>query len=148
MRISVKGRYALAAIIRIASESASGDTVSVNSIAEKLGISKIYLEQVFAQLKKSGLLSSVKGPRGGYQLAKPLSAVTAWDVLSAIEVGLIEKTEETVWQDSPEIESVIQGKVFEPLDNAVQSTLKAISLRNLLDNLDEQAHTLSFMQGI
>jgi Rrf2 family protein len=145
MRISVKGRYALAAVIRIASESVNGENVSVNSIAESLGISKIYLEQVFAQLKKSGLLTSVKGPRGGYQLSLEPSVMTAWDVLTALELSLTEKTEDTVRGDAPEIETAMQAKVFEPLDAIVQKTLSAVTIRELLDFTDEQGERLSFM---
>ncbi|MDR0851183.1 MAG: Rrf2 family transcriptional regulator [Clostridiales Family XIII bacterium] len=145
MRISVKGRYALAAIIRIASESGGGGNISVNNIAESLGISKIYLEQVFAQMKKAGLLTSIKGPRGGYQLAREPVEMTAWDVLTALELSLTEKTENTVEVDAPDIETAMQTKVFNPLDAVVEETLRAITIRDLRDFVGEQGQDLSFM---
>ncbi len=75
MRISAKGRYGLAAMITIALESQDNECIPVILIAEKLGLSKIYLEQVFALLKRGQLVDSVKGAQGGYRLrraARPL----------------------------------------------------------------------------
>ncbi|MDR3072216.1 MAG: Rrf2 family transcriptional regulator [Clostridiales Family XIII bacterium] len=145
MRISVKGRYALAAIIDIADESISGNNVSVNSIAAKLGISKIYLEQVFSQLKKADLLTSVKGPKGGYQLAKSPSQITAWDVLSTLEFTLTEKPEDTVGDKAPVIETVLHAYIFEPLDEIVRKQLSAITVRDLLEFVKTQTAESSFM---
>ncbi|MDR1953159.1 MAG: Rrf2 family transcriptional regulator [Clostridiales Family XIII bacterium] len=145
MRISVKGRYALAAVITIAEEATRSRNVSVNNIAESLGISKIYLEQVFAQLKKAKLLTSVKGPKGGYQLAKSPSKITAWEVLTALELSLIEKPESTVGDSAPEIEMALQTLVFEPLDETIKEKLSDITLRNLLDFVEGQDSSRAFM---
>jgi Rrf2 family protein len=145
MRISVKGRYALASVITIAEESAHGRNVSVNNIAESLGISKIYLEQVFAQLKKAKLLTSVKGPKGGYQLAKSPSKITAWEVLTALELSLTEKPESTVGDSALEIEMALQTLVFEPLDEAIKERLSGVTLRNLLDFVEGQESNRAFM---
>lgn len=64
MRISTKGRYALAALIKIAENHGSGEYITIASISEKLGISKIYLEQVFSLLIIGGIVTSVKGAQG------------------------------------------------------------------------------------
>jgi Rrf2 family protein len=145
MRISVKGRYALASVITIAEEAAHDRNISVNSIAETLGISKIYLEQVFAQLKKAKLLTSVKGPKGGYQLAKEPTKITAWEVLSAIELSLSEKPESTVGDNAPDIEMAIQTLVFDPLDESIKEQLSGVTLRNLLDFVEKQESSRAFM---
>jgi Rrf2 family protein len=145
MKLSVKGRYALAAVVSIAEKSAQGENVSVNSIADKLGISKIYLEQVFGQLKKSELLVSVKGPKGGYRLSREISAITAWDVLSAIEQSLTEKTEETVADEAPEIEFIMRAEVYEPLDKVIRDKLSGITVSALLDKVKTQAERSAFM---
>ena len=68
MRISAKGRYALAAAISMARQYGTGEHITAISISEKLGISKIYLEQVFSLLKRAGLVNTVKGAQGGYAL--------------------------------------------------------------------------------
>ncbi|MDR2156672.1 MAG: Rrf2 family transcriptional regulator [Clostridiales Family XIII bacterium] len=145
MRISVKGRYALASVITIAEESERDRNVSVNSIAETLGISKIYLEQVFAQLKKTKLLTSVKGPKGGYRLARSPSKITAWEVLSALELSLNEKPESTVGESAPEIEMAIRSLIFEPLDASIKERLNGVTLRDLLDFVEGQESNRAFM---
>lgn len=145
MRISVKGRYALAAVISMAGGPLQARNISANSIAETLDISKIYLEQVFSQLKKSGIVMSVKGPKGGYQLAKSPERITAWDVLSALEQSLTEEAESTVADSDPGLESVLQEKIFSPLDDAVRKVLSLITVRDLAEQAEQQDENLSFM---
>ena len=74
MRLSTKGRYAVMAMADLArngqGEGADGRAVSLAEIATRQEISLSYLEQLFARLRKSGLVSSVRGPGGGYRLAK------------------------------------------------------------------------------
>lgn len=137
MRISAKGRYALAAMIYMAENHESGECITVISISEKLGISKIYLEQVFAMLKKEGLVNSVKGAQGGYQLARNPRQITALDVLSAVEISLFEPTEATVQDKAPEIESAIKSAVFDAMDSAVRDSLEKVTLYDLVSVVEE-----------
>ena len=81
MRISSKGRYALVSMIYMARRFDSKGFITVASISERFGISKIYLEQVFALLKKGGLVISTKGSQGGYQISRSPSEITAYDIL-------------------------------------------------------------------
>ncbi|MDR1572470.1 MAG: Rrf2 family transcriptional regulator [Clostridiales Family XIII bacterium] len=148
MRISVKGRYALAAVTVIAQRAQSRENITVSSISEVLGISKIYLEQVFSQLKKDGLLLSVKGPRGGYQLSRPASRISAWDVLAALEAGMTEQTENTVGESAPDIEIALQSTVFAPLDAALVACLGGVSVQDILDYSDTQRAQQSFMLNL
>ena len=71
MRISARGRYALAATTSMAARYQTGENITVVSLSERLGISKIYLEQVFSLLKKADIVSSQKGAQGGYRLCRP-----------------------------------------------------------------------------
>jgi Rrf2 family protein len=148
MRISVKGRYALAAVTVIAQRAQSRENVTVSSISDELGISKIYLEQVFSQLKREGLLLSVKGPRGGYQLARPPSKITGWDVLTTLESSLTEKTENTVGDSVPELEMALQTLVFEPLNEALRARLSEITVQEILDYSDKQKTQQAFMLNL
>ncbi|MDR3348788.1 MAG: Rrf2 family transcriptional regulator [Acidaminococcales bacterium] len=148
MRISAKGRYALAAIVEIARSSRNKETVAVIAIAQKLGISKIYLEQIFAQLKKSELLLSTKGSHGGYLLASPPQSVSAWNVLSAVEAMLVEPTDASVGKEAPEIEIALQNIVFRPLDNVVREFLDKITVQALLDFSEKQRMEQSYMLNI
>ncbi|MGE4548383.1 MAG: Rrf2 family transcriptional regulator [Intestinibacillus sp.] len=132
MRISAKGRYALAAAICMAQQYGSGEYITVISISEQLGISKIYLEQVFSLLKRGGLVNSVKGAQGGYQLTRMPGQITVLDILSAVETSLFEKTEETVSAKAQAIETAMRVSAFEALDSAVRNVLSGVTLDDLL----------------
>jgi Rrf2 family protein len=132
MRISAKGRYGLAAMISMAQDSSKGEYITIISISEKLGISKIYLEQVFSLLKKEDLVVSTKGSSGGYQLARPSNKITAYDIISAIEQTLFEKTKKSVSDDASHIEIAMQELVFDKIDNAIIEELKSVTLYDLL----------------
>ena len=103
MRLSAKGRYALAALTYMARLYNNGEYITVLTISEELGISKIYLEQVFSLLKKRNLFFLLKA-QGGYQLSRAPKQITVLDVLSAVEVSLFEQTQDTVEEKAPEIE--------------------------------------------
>jgi len=148
MRISAKGRYALAAAIKVADKEGAAKGVTVGCIASELGISKIYLEQVFGQLKKSGLLAATKGPKGGYSFARPPASITVWDILSIFETSLADKTEETVKNADPGVEIALTEKVYEPLGKAIKKTLSETTLQNLHDYALSQRAEQSFMMGL
>lgn len=132
MRISAKGRYALAAVVDMARQHDSGEFITVLSISERLGISKIYLEQVFALLKRGTLVHAVKGAQGGYQLTRAPGQITALQVLEAVESSLFEKAEDTVAELAGDIEAALRSAVLEPLDEAVRAVLSKISLEDLV----------------
>ncbi len=145
MRISSKGRYGLAAMIEIARNYESGAYITVVSLSEKLGISKIYLEQVFSLLKKAGLVRAVKGAQGGYRLAKPPQNLSAFEVLGALEQSLFEKTEPSVAKAAGDIERAMQSAVFSALDDAVAETLRKVSLYDLVDEAEKHRENESYM---
>lgn len=138
MRISSKGRYGLAAMISMAQTGNDDGYITIISIAEKLGISKIYLEQVFSLLKRAELVTSVKGAQGGYQLTKAPSQITAGAILRAIEVSLFEKTDRSVADEAIEIEKVMETFIWNPLDDIVFETLKSILLSDLANEATKQ----------
>ncbi|MEN6636192.1 MAG: Rrf2 family transcriptional regulator [Clostridiaceae bacterium] len=132
MRISAKGRYALASVVHMAQKQHSGESITLISISERLGISKIYLEQVFALLKRGELVTSVKGAQGGYLLSAAPGQISVLDVLTAVETGLFDKTEDTVAEKTPEIEFAMRECAFQALDNAVTASLSQVSLEDLV----------------
>ena len=145
MRISTKGRYALAAVISMAQKYTGGEYITAVSISEKLGISKIYLEQVFSLLKRGHLVNSVKGAQGGYLLARAPSQISVFDVLSAVEGSLFEGTEETVAAKAPDIEAAMRFTVFENLDKSVKDSLASISLEDLVSEAEKHNADRSLM---
>jgi Rrf2 family transcriptional regulator, iron-sulfur cluster assembly transcription factor len=83
MILTTKGRYAAMAVIEIA-DSANDEPLSLFTISQRQQISLSYLEQIFAKLKKAGIVKSVKGPGGGYFLGKPREEITVAEIIKAI----------------------------------------------------------------
>ncbi|MDR2921828.1 MAG: Rrf2 family transcriptional regulator [Treponema sp.] len=83
MRITTRGRYALRASLALAEMGRTGEMVSINSLSEAEDISPIFLEQIFFHLKKAGLVKSVRGPGGGFNLAHPPEKMTVREILLA-----------------------------------------------------------------
>lgn len=84
MKLSTKGRYAMVALADIALQP-EGDLVTLGDIARRQDISLPYLEQLFVKLRRAGLVASVRGPGGGYKLARPAADIRVVDVLSAVD---------------------------------------------------------------
>ncbi|MGE5598150.1 MAG: RrF2 family transcriptional regulator [Bacteroidota bacterium] len=84
MHISTRGRYGLRALVDLAAHAGRGP-VALREIAGRQDISESYLEQVFAALRKAGLVIAIRGPQGGYELGKPAEEITAGEVLRALE---------------------------------------------------------------
>jgi len=84
MRLSTKGRYAVMAMVDLAANS-NGSPVALADIAERQEISLSYLEQLFAKLRKGGLVKSVRGPGGGYLLAYTADNTRVSDIILAVD---------------------------------------------------------------
>lgn len=145
MRISAKGRYALAATTSMAQSYNKDEFITLISISEKLDISKIYLEQVFSLLKRGNIVTSVKGSQGGYQLSRIPHQITAFDILSAVETSLFETTEETLSQKVPELESALRYTVYDSLDQSIKDSLQKISLYDLVLQTENNRSDQSLM---
>jgi Rrf2 family protein len=87
MNVSSKGRYALRALTYLADSFLTSDNkpVSIKHISLKEKISNRYLENIFVNLRKAGLLKSLKGEKGGFMLTKNPSDISVYDVLKAVE---------------------------------------------------------------
>lgn len=87
MKLTTKGRYAVTAMLDLAINHAQG-AVALADIAKRQGISLSYLEQLFARLRRKGLVSSVRGPGGGYTLALPPTQISVAEVIVAIDENI------------------------------------------------------------
>jgi Rrf2 family iron-sulfur cluster assembly transcriptional regulator len=90
MRLSTRGRYAVMAMVELAArargEDGAGDRpVSLAEIAGAQHLSLAYLEQLFGGLRRAGLVSSARGPGGGYRLARPAAAIPISDIVGAVD---------------------------------------------------------------
>lgn len=84
MRLTTKGRFAVTAMLDLALQ-VRGGPVALGNISERQKISLSYLEQLFGKLRRSGLVESVRGPGGGYNLARPASQLTVAEIILAVE---------------------------------------------------------------
>ena len=84
MKLSTKGRYAIIALADLALQG-GGELSSLGEIAKRQDISLNYLEQLFVKLRRAGLVESVRGPGGGYRLARTASEIRVSEVLEAVD---------------------------------------------------------------
>src|SRR5690348_3826266 len=87
MRLSTKGRYAVMAMVDLARQD-GGRAVCLAEIADRQDISLSYLEQLFAKLRRKGLVQSARGPGGGYRLARPAGETAISEIVVAVDEPL------------------------------------------------------------
>lgn len=87
MRLTTKGRFAVTAMLDLAMRDANGP-VTLAGISERQGISLSYLEQLFGKLRRAELVESVRGPGGGYCLARLVEDITVADIIIAVDEPL------------------------------------------------------------
>lgn len=85
MPFRAKTEYGLLALLELARIQDTGDVLQVAEIAQRQGIPDRYLEQMLTDLRKAGILRSIRGPRGGYQLARPATELTIAEVVACLE---------------------------------------------------------------
>lgn len=88
MKLSTRGRYAVMAMADLARHGDEGRAVCLADIARRQEISLAYLEQLFGLLRRAGLVSSVRGPGGGYRLARSADALPIADIVRAVDEPL------------------------------------------------------------
>ncbi len=87
MRLTTKGRFAVTAMVDLALRQNRGP-VTLAAISERQHISLSYLEQLFGKLRRASLVSSVRGPGGGYNLAQPTNSISVADIVTAVDEPL------------------------------------------------------------
>lgn len=131
MKFSKKSRYGIAALIDLAVNSRTGH-VALGSIAERNGISQQYLEQVFAGLRRAGIVKSVKGSQGGYFLNREPSRITVASILEALE-GPYQLERENVSEGTRYvgIPNTIQALIIDRVNEQVDEILNHLTLADL-----------------
>lgn len=137
MKLSNKGRYGVRAIFDIAFHS-HGEATQIKDISERQAIPPRFLEQIFQDLKRAGIVNSKRGPRGGYALAKGPDEITLGDVIRALEGDIIiGDTEEDAVDEHAPSRAVTQG-VFEELSEKITACFDAISFEDLCERGEEE----------
>ncbi len=140
MRLTSKGRYAVTAILDVALHSPEGP-VPLADISERQGISLSYLEQLFAKLRKHGLVSSVRGPGGGYLLGRPAAEIAVGMVVHAVD----ESVDATRCHGKSNCQGgarCLTHSLWGDLSDRISSFLNGISLADLMANRDVQVVSL------
>lgn len=135
MAFSSKTDYGLVALIELGSAYPSGGVMQVAEISARQSIPDRYLEQMLATLRRGGILRSIRGPKGGYQLMRAPAEVLVADVVSCLEG-------EGPPQDTPTratAEFQVLLELDQQLQAARQALLKSTSLQDLIDRRDAQS---------
>ena len=130
MRLTTKGRYAVTAILDVALYECNGP-VSVSDVAERQGLSPSYLEKLFSNLKKKGLVSGRKGPGGGYKLSESSHLINIANVIDAVN----ETVDATKCGGSKNCRGqgrCITHDLWAGLSNEIRNFLEGVSLSQLV----------------
>ncbi|MCX8601475.1 MULTISPECIES: Fe-S cluster assembly transcriptional regulator IscR [unclassified Gilliamella] len=137
MKLTSKGRYAVTAMLDVALHSQSGP-VSLADISERQEISLSYLEQLFSRLRKNGLVTSVRGPGGGYVLSRSMDQIAISSIVKAVN--------ETVHATKCHGQDGCQGGVrclthslWNDLSERIEEFLTSITLSELVNNKEVKA---------
>jgi Rrf2 family iron-sulfur cluster assembly transcriptional regulator len=130
MKLTSKGRYAVTAMLDVALHSRNGP-VSLADISERQEISLSYLEQLFARLRKEQLVSSVRGPGGGYKLGRPANDIAVGEVIRAVNES-IDATRCKGLADCQGGERCLTHTLWQDLSDRISQFLNGISIGELM----------------
>lgn len=130
MRLTTKGRYAVTAMLDLALHREQGP-ISLADISQRQAISLSYLEQLFAKLRKSALVSSVRGPGGGYELQGNANSIFIAQIIDAVNES-VDTTKCRGAGDCQDGETCLTHCLWEDLSEQIHSFLEGISLADLV----------------
>jgi Rrf2 family iron-sulfur cluster assembly transcriptional regulator len=134
MKLTSKGRYAVTAMLDLAFHSKSGP-VSLAAISERQDISLSYLEQLFAKLRRTKLVASVRGPGGGYILNKEPQFLSVGEIIEAVNEN-IDATKCHGKADCLGGERCLTHSLWQNLSDRISDFLNQISLQELMQKRD------------
>lgn len=131
MKLTSKGRYAVTAMLDLALHSQEGP-VTLAGISERQGISLSYLEQLFTRLRKQGLVTSTRGPGGGYSLSRPAKEIAVANVVTAVDEN-VDATRCGGHSNCHGGERCLTHDLWMDLSDQIHSFLSGISLGELME---------------
>lgn len=131
MKLSTRGKYALYAMVYLAQKADEGPQ-PLREIAQ-LGLPEQYLEQLLGSLRKAGLVTTVRGVQGGYQLAKPADEISVGHIIDAME-GPLNLSECATEGVCPRGDGCPTRKVWEYLTASINELLYSITLKSMLES--------------
>ena len=144
MRLTTKGRFAVTAMIDLALRCSEGP-VTLAGISERQKISLSYLEQLCGKLRRYGLVDSVRGPGGGYCLARPTSQMTVTDIIRAVDEPL-DATQCGGRENCHDDERCMTHELWTTLNEKMFDYLSSVTLNELVDQqLQRQGGNVSVL---
>ncbi|MBQ4837394.1 MULTISPECIES: Fe-S cluster assembly transcriptional regulator IscR [Pseudoalteromonas] len=138
MKLTSKGRYAVTAMLDVALHANIGP-VPLADISERQEISLSYLEQLFARLRKNGLVSSVRGPGGGYLLGRDAHTISVGDVINAVDESVDATRCHGEGGGCQSGMRCLTHTLWSDLSVRIEEFLNSISLAELVANSDVQS---------
>lgn len=135
MRLTTKGRFAVTAMVDLAMRGGKGP-VTLAAISERQGISLSYLEQLFGKLRRKNLVESVRGPGGGYYLARVAHKISAAEIIQAVDEPL-DATSCGGKGDCHEEKPCITHDLWMGLNEKIFDYLESVSLQQLVDGYNK-----------
>jgi Rrf2 family protein len=130
MRVSAKAEYACVAMLELAASHGEPQPVRIKAIADGHGIPQRFLVQILLQLKGAGLVASIRGAAGGYQLARPPEAISLADVINVIDRTPAPRPSAVGPSRSPVVQAV--QTVWKDIQAEEQRMLEELSLADLV----------------
>lgn len=149
MKLSTKGRYGVKAMFELALNYGEGP-IALNNIAEKQNISIHYLEQLFASLRKAGLVKSVRGAQGGYMLANKPENITVGDIIRTLE-GPLAPADCVVEDDTKECykaDYCVTRTIWQKIRDSINDVVDSITLQDMIDDHKKMNNNDSYMYYI
>ncbi len=131
MRLTTKGRFAVTALADLAMHPGSGP-VTLNEISARQRISLSYLEQLFGKLRRRALVKSVRGPGGGYRLARDAAQISIADIIHAVDES-IDATQCGGKENCHDDQKCLTHDLWARLNDHIFDYLGAITLKQLID---------------
>lgn len=133
MRFSTRGRYGVQIMVDLAQHAAEGP-ISLKSVADRQKLSEHYLEQLIPELRKAGLVKSIRGPQGGYELAKKPEEINIGDVIRVLEgpIAPVECTNQSGSNCCEKTSFCVTREVWVKVRDSINNVVDSISLADLL----------------
>jgi len=138
MRLSTKGRYGVRAMFDLTMHRSAGP-ISVKSISRRQGISINYLEQIFNQLGRAGLIQSIRGPGGGFILSRTPGEIKILDIIKAVKepVAPVACVDDKDPDQCERIDTCVAHLLWKRLGERIREVLENTSLEDLLKETDQ-----------
>lgn len=143
MRLTTKGRFAVTAMIDLALRCSKGP-VTLAGISERQEISLSYLEQLFGKLRRRGLVDSVRGPGGGYCLARPLAEITVAEIICAVDEPL-DTTQCGGKENCRDEDRCMTHDLWSTLNRKIHDYLSSVTLAELVSKQEQKSAAIAIL---